>query len=437
VAALDSFGFPSLLPEGIEGRAVHESGSESGAIPVVSSNLDDAVGFFGTSLPEEGVWWVSARAAGLNPGWDLPVVVGDEVTSLLRWGDLHWHSNHSDGSRSPHEGFRYARNVVGLDFTAKTDHDVNYLYGCMTERSWEETRMLADEYEDPGRFAVLLGWEWTNNLGHHNVYYRDLEGPYLPVPDYRTPEDLWAALPPGRALTIPHHPGVTGQPRMQWEHHDPRFQTVVEIFSNKGSSEVPIGPLMSFTAREDPEDPRPRRGSLQEGLSLGREFAIIASTDNHYALPGTPIRLKNVLTDEYPAGPGICAVWVSSLDRASLFDALAEGRTYGTTGPRVRIELESFDGETGGTGVRGRVIGTDTLRSVELVGIPKSGDPPFATVAEFEPGEDRRIALVHWEPDAANAHGPRADDIRGAYLRVTQEDSEMAWSSPAYFDSEH
>jgi hypothetical protein len=424
VAALDSLGFPAAsFPEGVSLEAVHESGRPVGPLAPGVPGADPAVALTEPVELSEGVWWISVEGPGLDPGWDLPVVVATEWDRALVWGDLHWHTRDSDGSRSPLEGYLYARDIVGLDFASKTDHDMHYLFPCMDDEAWERSVRLVRELEEPGRFAVLLGWEWTSNTGHQNVYFDDAAGPYLPEPEYSTPQEVWAALPGRRALTVPHHPAGGNVPRMDWRSHDPEFQRPVEIFSTHGNAETPLGPLAPKAPREIARPDRTRKGSFQEALAWGREYTILTATDNHTGTPGNPVRLFRTDLD---AGTGLGAAWVKRLDRENVFQAMANGATYGTTGPRIRIELSQTSSAPAGAGVVGRVVGCAALASCELIGIPEEGQPPFPVVATFDPHD--RLTEVRWSR-------PTTQDppIRGVYVRVIQIDGEMGWSSPVFF----
>jgi hypothetical protein len=156
VAALDKFGFPgSDFPSSVRLVATHESGAKAGPFPADREARDPCTRRAEVTLNRDGVWWLSAEASGKDAPWELPVLVGSSGPLTLVFGDLHWHTNRSDGSRSPQEGYRYARDVVGLDFTSKTDHDVHYTYPCLTDAT--------GGIEGPGRnltirrFAVLPG----------------------------------------------------------------------------------------------------------------------------------------------------------------------------------------------------------------------------------------------------------------------------------------
>ncbi|MHC4342484.1 MAG: DUF3604 domain-containing protein, partial [Planctomycetota bacterium] len=85
---------------------------------------------------------------------------------------------------------------------------------------WDSVVKAAEEYNEPGKFTALIGYEWTslvkgNNL-HRVVIYRDDGDRALRVlpftnADSSDPEELWKALAAyeketgGRVLAIPHN----------------------------------------------------------------------------------------------------------------------------------------------------------------------------------------------------------------------------------------
>ena len=69
-----------------------------------------------------GVFRVRARGPGGLEAESNPLFV-DETAPHLVWADLHGHSNLSDGTGTPDDYYRYARDVAGLDVAALTDHD--------------------------------------------------------------------------------------------------------------------------------------------------------------------------------------------------------------------------------------------------------------------------------------------------------------------------
>ena len=90
---------------------------------------------------------------------------------------------------------------------------------AIVRKAWRDYTALADQYNEPGRFTALIGYEYTtqgaNNL-HRNVVFRgDASVANQTVPfsqfDSQNPEDLWRALDEfqdktgAEVLAIPHN----------------------------------------------------------------------------------------------------------------------------------------------------------------------------------------------------------------------------------------
>ncbi len=425
-AALDSLGFPAAsFPEDARLRAMHESGKELAAQSLGAAAKDACARTASFRFEEAGVVWIEAIHEGTgSPAWSapwaLPVRVEESVPAApadraperrLVFGDLHWHTELSDGSRSPREGYAYARDVVGLDFTAATDHDVHLGFPSLDEKEWSTVEDLAREMEEPGRFAALPGYEYTAGVGHLVVLHRNARGPYRRLPDYLAPALLWDALVPGETITILAHPAGGGLvPFVNLDVLDSRFVLASEIFSSHGCAESPDAQHLPQRRGGQGEGARVR-GTVQEFLARGNRFAFLASTDNHTATPGNPIRHTR---REITAGTGLTGAWVDVLSREGVFDAIAAGRVYATTGPRIHIEASVDGGE-----IVGLVAGSAPLASVEIVGVRTGAEFPFPVVDSIP--VEGRLARFRRELPAS------FDEV---YLRVTQSDSEMAWSSP-------
>ena len=89
----------------------------------------------------------------------------------------------------------------------------------IVKKAWHKYTALADQYNEPGRFTALIGYEYTtmggNNL-HRNVVFRgdaSVANQTLPFSqfDSQNPEDLWDALDAfqkktgAEVLAIPHN----------------------------------------------------------------------------------------------------------------------------------------------------------------------------------------------------------------------------------------
>ena len=95
----------------------------------------------------------------------------------LYFGDLHSHTDYSDGTGTPEDAYSaaYAAALAGeTDFFATTDHNhYGYGTGFQTAENWADTLAVADKYYHPGVFVTLPGYEqwlpWMT-VGEMNIY---------------------------------------------------------------------------------------------------------------------------------------------------------------------------------------------------------------------------------------------------------------------------
>ena len=364
------------------------------------------------------------------------------------WGDLHCHVREwrrdrgSDGTLaapSPwtlDEVYAFGRDDSRLDFVAVTDHDVH-----LDEAEWAETMDAARRHTDPGRFVAFLGYEWSHaegnpsiDYGHRNVIYRATEGPLLTCADPRThtAPGLWQALRDDvgieDAIVIPHHPARAAS-RIWWnlDHWDPDLERLVEIYSLWGSSEKAGEPFeIHYLEQHSPTGRGEAEGHfVQDALARGYRFGIVAGSESHDGRPGNPL-----FHGPHRCGIDVCyrggiqGTWAPALECDPLFDAFRARRCYGTTGVKIGLQF-SLNGALMGQELpaadrrelRVRIEGTDTIDTIDIV---------------------RNNADVHTEHPCTRAHELAWRDERSAadrdcyYVRVTQRDGHMAWSSPIW-----
>lgn len=364
-------------------------------------------------VASSGIWRVRIRGLGGQVAESNPLLVLPETPRVL-WGDLHGHSNLSDGSGNAEDWFRFARDVAGLDVAALTDHDHvgrDVLAGS-TEK-WNEIRAQVDAFHAPGRFVTLLGFEWTSWIyGHRHVLYFDRSGAVLSSADpaRESPLQLWDALRGERALTFAHH-GAGGPIAVDWSiPPDPALETLVEIVSVHGSSEAQDTPRKIYA----PVEGHFARDVLGRGYRLG----FIGSGDGHDGHPG--------LTHLGNSGSGgLAGIFAEESSRESIHEALRARRVYATNGRRIYLNA-TLDGAAMGSVVPAR----DARLTVFVV-----GEGPFdridvirgADVAHVIPGESR-IRVGFTQPLAALRAG------EAIYVRAVQRDGGTAWSSPFFVE---
>jgi hypothetical protein len=85
------------------------------------------------------------------------------------FGNLHSHTDYSDGQGSAEEAFRWARDEARFDFYAVTDHAE-----FLTTDEWQDTARQADAWNEDDAFVALGGFEWSHPIfGHVCVYGTD------------------------------------------------------------------------------------------------------------------------------------------------------------------------------------------------------------------------------------------------------------------------
>jgi hypothetical protein len=376
--------------------------------------------------------------------------IGDETVSALSnplriaagisplfWGDLHGHSNYSDGTGLPEDYFRYARDVASLDLIVLTDHDhfgIPFLDAA--PELWEEIREEVRSVHQPGRFVALLGFEWTSWLyGHRHVVYFDGEGDVLSSvgAETTTPRELWDALQGREALTFAHH-SAGGPVAVDWSFvPDPSIEPVTEVSSVHGSSEAWDSPSRIRGAIPG--------NSVRDQLDRGLVFGFVGSGDSHDGHPGhahlTPSAgyrrarpdLRGENRGERMGNGGLAAIRAPELTPAALLESLRSRRVYATSGPRIWLAT-SLAGRTMGSTIPLAELGENPVLVAEVAGT--AGIEYVDVIRKGRPIE-RRLAGGRMDLQLEEAlDGLSAGDY--VYLRVVQEDGGLAWSSPFYVE---
>ncbi|MDJ0848903.1 MAG: DUF3604 domain-containing protein [Myxococcota bacterium] len=208
----------------------------------------------------------------------------------------------------------------------------------MVPTIWREFVETADEYNEPGRFTAMTGFEWTSTPDGRNLHRvivfadgADKTSQVLPYSlfDSMDPEDLWKYLADyerktgGRAIATPHNANLSNglmfsEKRFNGEKMDrayaetrARWERLHEMSQMKGDEETHpfLSPedefadfenwdVANITGREKKEDSMLQyeyaRSALKLGLKLGKELGanpfkhgMSAATDTHTALPSS------------------------------------------------------------------------------------------------------------------------------------------------------
>ncbi len=348
--------------------------------------------------------------------------VGKSVLQLpdgyqIFFGDPHQHSLLSDGAGTIDACYTRSFKVLGYDFAALTDHEW-FTSNRLTPSEWEWIKIMGRAISAKTGRTVIPGYEWTSarvpaGSGHKNVYHAVWDKPIFGLrTDAKKAPDLYAALTRSGGIAIPHHIGWSGT---DWENYQPEIQPVFEIVSAHGANEY-MG-----------NEPIRHRGGLpgyfiQDGFKQGKQFGLIGGSDGHGLLWHHGVGVKE---SEWVCG--LTAVIARENSLPAIIEAFKARRVYATSGKRILIDFrinEHWMGESisinTAPSISIKVIGTGKLAYVYLL---RDCEPVLILGKDTDEG--RGVNRLFVDQDAG----------KGSYyyyLRVVQEDGEMAWSSPIW-----
>lgn len=376
--------------------------------PVYSSVMK----FSGICLNSVGVHTIVATSqSGIIGRSNAIRCTPDQDEYRVFWGDIHCHLGYMDSVGKVDEFYDYARNISFLDFTCHSEHMDSYSGGRQASNplQWEIIRNGAADFNKPGDFVTLLGYE-NSEEWDANLYFEEDETAWHV--DSFAPR-LFEFAKTHNALVIPH---MTSYPQRQrgynWDNYDPKVMPVAEIYSCHGSSEFFGGELPLCNCEPG--------GFVVDALNKGCRLGFIGSSDGHDCMPGNA-----------PWGPymnGLIAVYAKNLTRQEIYQAIKDRRCYATTNCRI-LGYFNVNGSCSGSEISiesGGVLqvhvefyGSDAIDAVDIV---KDGHI-IHSVSSLE------TQLIFDCPVEAGLPGSHY-----IYVRMKQEDGEMAWLSPVFCD---
>ena len=230
---------------------------------------------------------------------------GDGSVMNLYSGELHAHTGDSDGKETVKEAYAYARDVAKLDFFSVTDHSNSFQNAVYQNKH----QTNADNYNEPGKFVALFGFEQTYNnatyYGHLNsINYNTLTTRSTLLEDYyakMTTKD--------GAIVMFNHPGYKWGNFCEYEFWSEEYDSVVNLAEIKGKS---------------------YDGEYALCLTKGWHVSPLYNEDNHSANWGNAYEYCG-----YALAP--------SLTRQNIVEAFQKNRTYTTTDKTLKIYYKIND----------------------------------------------------------------------------------------------
>lgn len=250
------------------------------------------------------------------------------------WGDLHGQSEETIGTGSARQYFEYARDRAFVDATGHQGNDFQ-----ITSPFWLQLDELCEEFDEPGRFVAIPGYEWSGNTGlggDRNIYFPD-EGRTLRRSSHALVQDhsdietdansaaeLFEALAENEEWDVVGYAHCGGRYADVKLAHDGRFEKSMEVHSSWGSFEWLI----------------------QDAFEMGYRVGIVSNSDGHKGRPGASYPGASL----FGAVGGLTCFITSELSRTAVLDSMRKRHHYGTTGghdSRMFIDVKTSFSEAG------------------------------------------------------------------------------------------
>ncbi len=356
----------------------------------------------------------------------------------ILWGALQNHSAIGGHAASTTvKAFTYARDVARWDFISMTEHE-----NLRGHFDIEQQRTLADAFNQPGRFVTLPAFEVQGEPeSHRHVVFpngAEMVTSYSGSYQFSDVGTVYRDLAERECLIIPHHtawlrPNEGYPVDHYWAGVEKApgnaFLRLFEVYSWHGFSDV-CPPELSIQGSPE-KNRRCGHGSYyQELLARGWRLGAIAGTDGHLGLPGSSVGVRISGSVRY-ALRGLTGVLAASNTREEVFRALAERRTWGTTGARIVLISSLHQKDHPVAWMGSEVQRADTTPKLKIRAL---GTAPIVRVLLYS-GEE---IVREWNPGKAIVtleHEIPENSKRSSYnVKLFQADGERAWSSPIWID---
>lgn len=346
-----------------------------------------------------------------------------------------------------------ARQIYALDFLALTDHG-NGVHAVPDPSDWSTQLDDVLAADDPGGgFVTIPGvevWLWHGDgeiRDHRNLYLfgdgDELSGLTLEelIPDPGAPpfttddcstvfgwlEALEASR--GPALLIPHHPAFQPPGATDWQCTDPRFNPVVENYSEHGNSQTASsgGGFDSWEESEQADSLVDRALALEgHGLRLG----LIAGTDSHDTRPGSVCDLDPRFASKTNFGGGLSVIALdegAAFDRAAVLDALRARRAMASSGPRIPVSVELLvEGQS--WAIMGEVLTVPADAVLEIAVRVPLADAPYVAGVDLVRPELDELPMTEAEAGSFLEPLPLSPGETGVFYARVEVDGAAYWA---------
>lgn len=324
------------------------------------------------------------------------------------FGQLHSHTNISDGSGTLDEAYDWAK-AHGADYIAVTDHSnwfdndtsANLADGSMS-KAWTGAHVTADKHNEPGTFTSIYGYEmtWsgsTGGWGHINTFNTPgFETRTNKSMDLKKYYDTLPTQP--QSISQLNHPGKTFGDFADFGFYTAAADSVVNMVE-VGNGEGPIRGSGYF----------PSYQYYTRALDKGWHLAPTNNQDNHKG-------------KWYSSNDARTVIITDNNSRESIYDALRNRRVYASEDPDMTVDysvngnlMGSFLGNVDKLDFKININDNDQIKKVSII----ANGGVVVESKEFNSNN------VNWELEL----NPQYTYY---YVRVDQADKDIAVTAPVW-----
>ena len=326
----------------------------------------------------------------------------------LYFGQLHSHTNLSDGTGSVEEAYAYAADVAGLDFFAVTDHSNSFdnallgaigQDGAAVSAEWAAGKAAAASATD-GEFVGIFGYEMTWKdalaLGHMNTFA---------TPGWQTPDQTGFETLKGyydALTTVPdsisqfNHPNSSYGDFNGFSGCTPAYDSVIQLLE--------VGGEHGATAYD----------AYTQALDAGWHVAPTNNQSNHSGSWGTESAARTV-------------VLAGELTEQSLYDAMRSRRVYATQDSDLAV-IYRLNGS-----IQGSILGPADMLTAGIF-LKDPTDAGIGTVEVVVDGGKTAVSQTVAETETVLTLALPVGYCY-YYPRITQFDGDVAVTAPVWVDS--
>jgi hypothetical protein len=313
-----------------------------------------------------------------------------------------------------------------------------------SNEAWKSISTQVAEFNEDYRFTTYLGLQWFGEIpeeGLRQIIYAKDNKPMLRKKDSKSNglKKIYKSHNPKELIAIPSFTMAKGF-ETNFTDFTPEFERVVEIYNAWGSSECTEkeGNLRPIRSEDKKGIFESEKGSLRKALNANCRFGFVAGGLDDRGIYGDFYESEQV---QY--SPGLTGIIAIEQTREALFHALYNRSCFATTGDRIivgfsiagafmgsELNTKAKPGLNFNRHITGYVAGTAPIKEIQFIrnGVIYHTLHPNATELEFAIDDSEPLSKIAFK---ATAERPA---FVYYYIRVIQENGQIAWASPIWID---